>query len=898
MPLMKQPQGSWNKALEKIKEQQQQQTKKAQLKAFSVSKSGPLTGNAGPDLKNQGLKILCQHDGVQISVGYSYSRIVSPKAGISLLSDVFSARARNAQFTTLYQRGLWDGRHSMINKKEGTFGTGLLHDILEYLRSQVNCLIDIDDVREVPEKMYSFEWMFPYDLRDIQTEAIETLKGKCNGIIRIVTGGGKCWGKGTPIMMWDGTVKPVEDVQVGDVLMGDDSTPRTVLQLGHGRGPLYKVIPVKGNPYIVNDAHILALKLTGKELRHIPKGYPKTETLDIEVKNYLNLPPSVQRLFKGYRAPVTQFGGEAKDLPIPPYLFGAWLGDGSRYHSAIHNPDEEVLSEVKRICESNDVSWSLKIDPKKPCPQLYWRHGTRTCTGAKWWFYIEDMGLTEVKFIPHEYKTASWNDRLELLAGLLDTDGYLGHNAYDIVFKYKQLADDLAFVARSLGLAAYVTECQKTCTNAGKDRNTRVTGTYYRVSISGDVNIIPCRVHRKKAQERKQKKDVLKTGITLEYIGEGDYYGFVIDGNHRLLMGDFTVTHNTILFSKLIQQVGLRAIVCVPSKELLYQTAEVLDKNIGGKDKRIGLLGDGHWPDERSSIVVAMYPSLVSLRGKTPEERAQFIETMGAFDLLICDECHKVCSNDQITKTWETVMDINAYYRYGFSATPFEKKDTVAEMLQRSAFGNVVFSIDMEEAREAGYVTPFTVYMLKPKYPAELTRCGTTGMTWQEAHEEYLVNNEKRNEAVVSAVKLLLDDGRKVMVVAQRIAHNEYLAKACAEAFGEENVYMLHGQLDSRYRKKSLAEYKARKTPCVMVASSVGNDGIDIPDISGLVLAHGGKSFFQNVQRAGRGLRATAGKEDLVFIDFDDSELGRWFQQHTNKRVQYYRDLGAKLVLV
>lgn len=543
MPLMKQPQGSWNKALEKIKEQQQ--TKKTQLKAFSGSKSGPLTGNASPDLKNQGLKILCQHDGVQISVGYSYSRIVSPKAGISLLSDVFSARARNAQFTTLYQRGLWDGRHSMINKKEGTFGTGLLHDILEYLRSQVNCPIDIDDVREVPEKMYSFEWMFPYDLRDIQTEAIETLKGKCNGIIRIVTGGGK-----------------------------------------------------------------------------------------------------------------------------------------------------------------------------------------------------------------------------------------------------------------------------------------------------------------------------------------------------------------TVLFSKLIQQMGLRTIVCVPSKELLYQTAEVLDKNIGGKDKRIGLLGDGHWPDERSSIVVAMYPSLVSLRGKTPEERAQFIETMGAFDLLICDECHKVCSNDQITKTWETVMDINAYYRYGFSATPFEKKDTVAEMLQRSAFGNVVFSIDMEEAREAGYVTPFTVYMLKPKYPAELTRCGTTGMTWQEAHEEYLVNNEKRNEAVVSAVKLLLDDGRKVMVVAQRIAHNEYLAKACAEAFGEENVYMLHGQLDSRYRKKSLAEYKARKTPCVMVASSVGNDGIDIPDISGLVLAHGGKSFFQNVQRAGRGLRATAGKEDLVFIDFDDSELGRWFQQHTNKRVQYYRDLGAKLVLV
>lgn len=93
-----------------------------------------------------------------------------------------------------------------------------------------------------------------------------------------------------------------------------------------------------------------------------------------------------------------------------------------------------------------------------------------------------------------------------------------------------------------------------------------------------------------------------------------------------------------------------------------------------------------------------------------------------------------------------------------------------------------------------------------------------------------------------------------------------------------------------------MSEFKARKTPCIMVASSVGNDGIDIPDIDGLVLAHGGKSFFQNVQRTGRGLRSAQGKKDLVFIDFNDAALGRWFQNHTKKRVEYYQDLGAKVV--
>ena len=143
---------------------------------------------------------------------------------------------------------------------------------------------------------------------------------------------------------------------------------------------------------------------------------------------------------------------------------------------------------------------------------------------------------------------------------------------------------------------------------------------------------------------------------------------------------------------------------------------------------------------------------------------------------------------------------------------------------------------------------------------------------------------------------MLMKDGRKVMVVAQRIAHNEMIAKMCADAYGEENVYMLHGQLEGGYRKKSMADFKARKTPCVMIASAVGNDGIDIPDIDGLVLAHGGKSFFQNVQRTGRGLRAAQGKEDLIFIDFNDSDLGRWFREHTKKRVEYYQGLGAKVV--
>ena len=57
--------------------------------------------------------------------------------------------------------------------------------------------------------------------------------------------------------------------------------------------------------------------------------------------------------------------------------------------------------------------------------------------------------------------------------------------------------------------------------------------------------MIPCKLARKRNPPRRQKKDVLRTGWRMEALGEGDYYGFTLDGDGRFLLKDFTVTHNT-----------------------------------------------------------------------------------------------------------------------------------------------------------------------------------------------------------------------------------------------------------------------------------------------------------------------------------------------------------------
>ena len=100
---------------------------------------------------------------------------------------------------------------------------------------------------------------------------------------------GKCLGKGTKVLMYSGELKNVEDVVVGDQLMGDDSTPRTVLSLARGREEIYWVRQNKGVDYRVNKSHILSLK------------NDKNNICNIELSDYLEKSKELKD-YKGYKA--------------------------------------------------------------------------------------------------------------------------------------------------------------------------------------------------------------------------------------------------------------------------------------------------------------------------------------------------------------------------------------------------------------------------------------------------------------------------------------------------------------------------------------------------------------------------------------------------------------------
>ena len=311
-------------------------------------------------------------------------------------------------------------------------------------------------------------------------------------------GSGKCHGLHTKIMMADGHIKEVQDIVVGEKLMGDDSTPRTVLSLARGQDAMYRIIPTEehAESWECNRHHILVLEYTLH--KHIAMAKNKVwcayyhngygifrstyfKTAD-DAREFLHAIPDENRIV---------------EMELQPYL---------QLERSVRN----ALMMYRTAIEFDD--------PQPPAVDPY------------------DVGTWLGDHIPHALKTASKEVRLQILAGLVDGEygSLVDGTRYEIVQPIETLANDIAFVARSLGFAATT-------------HDTSTTGGYT-TSISGaGLERIPSTTFRPHTcAHTPHQKNPLQYGFRVEPLGTGEYYGFEIDGNRRYVLGEFTVTHNTV----------------------------------------------------------------------------------------------------------------------------------------------------------------------------------------------------------------------------------------------------------------------------------------------------------------------------------------------------------------
>ena len=533
-------------------------------------------------------------------------------------------------------------------------------------------------------------------------------------------GTGKCHAKDTPIIMYDGSIKMVQDICVGDKLMGDDSTPREVLSLAQGKDDLYDIIPVKGDKYTVNSEHILCLKPTRLGAVHISsqKNYPysakffkengkisaksfktkeeaelflddhhsKNPIIEIPVNEYLKLSSSSRKNLKGYR---TGVDFETKTIDFDPYIIGFWLGDGSKRGPVFTTQDAKVLYYLFKELPKYNLTLNYQSGYDYRVSSVIPR-GENILLKA-----LQKYNLINNKHIPNDYKINDRNNRLLLLAGLIDSDGCKDNAGIEITQKNKILAEDIVFLCRSLGFAAYIKECEKSCTYKGEKK----TGTYYRIHISGDELIdIPVKIDRKRVEERKQKKSVLVTGIEVSWNKKGDYYGFTLDGNNRYLLGDFTVTHNTCsaiaAATNTFEKDGY-TILWVTRHTLkndIWKNMfdQVCNENIrteienhylkipADQNKRMRLLSKS-W-----KIRPMSYKQFSNLVSKKNDYYKKLVQINGELDplrktLLIIDEAHKLYGGGDLSNVERP--DMNALHKSLMSSYTLSGRDSVKLLL-------------------------------------------------------------------------------------------------------------------------------------------------------------------------------------------------------------------------
>lgn len=513
-----------------------------------------------------------------------------------------------------------------------------------------------------------------------QRAGIEYALMRKDTLIADQPGLGKMSSVETPVLTPRGWTR-IGDLKVGDSVIGVDGAPTRVVGVyPQGTLPNYRITFRDGTSTNSGAEHLWAVGSPLRRTRAKAMGNPDYEytvkTLQQLMDGGLTASPDGVRVGAKWYVPLVepvQF--PAQDLPIDPYILGILLGDGALTScgTGFSNPDKDadIRDEVSRRLPSG---FHLRIDRTSGCPRgmiVTQTHKTHTIKSA-----LFDMGLNVVsgsRFIPEPYTLGSVAQRLDLLRGLMDSDGSAVGNRIVFHTTSPRLATDVAELVRSLGGVAV---------ERWYDR--AAEGKPAECQVNVKMGLCPFFTARKSAEWRPQtpRRYIHK----VERIADCEQVCIAVDHPRHLYVAEnFIVTHNTI------QAIGVlnadesinSAIFIVPASlkvnwyreidkwmlpNLSFGIAEAkrIDKVPDGFTKAYEYVEDGvyktgakagqpkfkkvevqgkpkfrnvetpdYWPN--TDVVIINYDIL---------DRFTHLIKERSWDLVVCDECHALKTPD------------------------------------------------------------------------------------------------------------------------------------------------------------------------------------------------------------------------------------------------------------
>lgn len=313
----------------------------------------------------------------------------------------------------------------------------------------------------------------------------------------------------------------------------------------------------------------------------------------------------------------------------------------------------------------------------------------------------------------------------------------------------------------------------------------------------------------------------------------------------------------TTIGAAAIAAVGSPALILVHTHDLAAQWRDRVRSQLGVE------AGD---LDHPGRVTIATVQSLARWTG---EERQALGERYG---LVILDEAHHAPAT-----TFAAVLgDLAGRYRLGLTATP-TRRDGLQSLIEWCC-GPIVARIEQRDLERLGYT-------LTPTIEQRPTGWAATAPEAVDRQAE-IEAATARNALILDAVAALAREGRRVLLLADRVAHVEALANKLVVAG------LRAAALTSRSTKRRRAEVLASMGAGgldVLAATSLADEGLDVASLDAVVLAAPSGNPARVQQRIGRALRPAPGKTARI-LDFVDADV--WARSAAKKRRKLYNDLG------
>lgn len=356
----------------------------------------------------------------------------------------------------------------------------------------------------------------------------------------------------------------------------------------------------------------------------------------------------------------------------------------------------------------------------------------------------------------------------------------------------------------------------------------------------------------------------------------------VIDKYDRGIIKVATGGGKSLIAALIAAKLGKKTIIYVIGKDLLYQFHDFFSSIF---DEKIGIIGDGKCDIQDINIAsiwtvgqaIGMKKKSILLDSDDDEKEvssnkyADIIKMMKESKLHMIDECHmSACETIQ-----QVFKQTSAEHIYGLSGSPW--RDDGQDLLIESILGKYIVNIPASRLIKEGYLAqPLIRFRVVPPYHYDLEK------SYPSVYKKYVVENDIRNGLVLDAAKAMVDKGYQTLVLFNSLKHGKILYNLFKQHM---KCALLDGSNDKDEREKVKKDLMEHKIDCVL-ASRIFDIGVDIPSLSGLVIACGGKSTVKALQRVGRVIRKYPGKKFAVIIDFIDQAI--FLQEHSKTRYRIY----------